>query len=393
MKSIALSLCTLLMIMTVVSCGKKAKVDDKNSDDKNQQSKAALYLNALKEIEKSVMENDLVTLKKVVYENPEVDLNQILHNGETFLITAIKNDFRQIRDYLIEDKKVLLNHPNVNKETPLIAAVATKNENSVRVLLDLKVDLEKRDSNGDTALHVAIKKSLDPIALLLIKQGANVEAMDRRERNAYKLSEMYDVPNSRDLIRSILQIETGAPDLTGFRTILIQGDHKRLNQVLSRYPNIAKDQVYEAINPLALLVEVSNETSAMRSAELLINYKANVNGPLDADLTPLIKATVLKKKGFANLYLSNNANPHLYDTSGKSALIHAIEMNNLEMVDLLLSYSAVENYSFRKDGKKISFNACKVARATESKLDNDEDKKINEKIKDSLNCGFMRWLF
>jgi ankyrin repeat protein len=393
MKSIALSLCTLLMIMTVVSCGKQAKVDDKNSEKKNQQSKAAIYFNALKEIEKSVLENDLVTLKRVVYENPEVDLNQILHNGETFLIIAIKNDFRLIRDYLIEDKKVLLNHPNVNKETPLIAAVASKNENSVRVLLDLKVDLERRDSNGDTALHVAIKKSLDPIALILIKQGANVEAMDRRERNAYKLSEMYEVPQSRDLIRSILQIETGAPDLAGFRTILVQGDHKRLNQVLSRYPNIAKDQVYEAINPLALLVEVNNETSAMRSAELLINYKANVNGPLDADLTPLIKATVLKKKGFANLYLSNNANPHLYDINGKSALIHAIEMNNLEMVDLLLSFSAVENYSFRKDGKKISFNACKVARATESKLDNDEDKKINQKIKDSLNCGFIRWLF
>lgn len=393
MKSVTWTLCTFLLMLSISSCGKKAKVDNKSGDDKNLlPTQAELYFNALKEIERSVSENDLLSLKKVVYENPGVDLNQILHSGETFLILAIKKDYRQIRDYLIEERRVQIDKANVNKETPLIAAVASNQENSVRVLLDLKVDLERRDSNGDTALHVALKKSNDHLALLLIKQGANVEATDKRDRNAYRLAEQYSVPNSLELIRSILQIEAGAPDLAGFRAILVQGDHKRLNQVLSRYPNLAKDKVYEAINPLALLVEVNNETSAMRSAELLINYKANVNGPLDADLTPLIKATLLKKKGFANLYLSNNANPHLYDAHGKSALIHAVEINNLEMVELLLSYSAIENYTFRKNNEEYKFSACDFARATEKKLETLEEKQINKKIKKRLGCGFWNWL-
>ena len=394
MKSYVLSLCTFLLIFSVASCGKKAKVDNKSGEDKElMPTTAEIYFNALKEIERSVSENDLPSLRKAVYENPGVDLNQILHNGETFLIMAIKKDYREIRDYLVEEKRVQLDKANINKETPLIAAVANNNENTVKVLLDLKVDLEKRDSNGDTALHVAIKKSNDSIALLLIKQGANVEAVDRRERNAYKLAEMYQVPNARELIRSILQIELGAPDLAGYRAILVQGDHKRLNQVLSRYPNIANDDVYESINPLALLVKVDNETSAMRSAELLISHNANVNGPREADLTPLIMATVNKKKAFANLYLRNNANPHLYDSHGKSALIHAVEMNNLEMVELLLSFSAIEKYTFRKDNKQYKFSACDFARATEKKLETKEEKLINEEIKDRLNCGFLRWFF
>lgn len=394
MKSSVLSICTFLLIFSVVSCGKKAKVDNKSSEDKElMPTTAEIYFNALKEIERAVNENDLPGLRKVVYENPELDLNQIHHNGETFLIMAIKKDFREIRDYLIEEKRVQLDKANINKETPLLAAVANNKENSVKVLLDLKVDLEKRDSNGDTALHVALKRSNDNIALLLIKQGANVESTDRRERNAFKLAEIYQTPNSLELIRSILQIEIGAPDLSGYRAILIQGDHKRLNQILTRYPNIANDELYNSINPLALLVGVDNETSAMRSAELLLTHNANVNGPLGAETTPLIKATMAKKKSFASLFLSNNANTELNDSHGKSALIHAVEMNNLEIVDLLLSYSAVENYTFRKDGKKISFKACDIARQVAKKLETKEEKLINEEIKDRLDCGFFSWLF
>lgn len=393
MKSHVFSLCSFLLLFSVISCGKKAKVDDNNDNDNElRPTTAEIYFNALKEIERSVLENDLPSLKKTVFESPGIDLNQILHNGETFLIIAIKKDYREIRNFLIE-KGVQLDKANVNKETPLIAAVANNLENSVKVLLDLKVDLERKDFNGDTALHVAIKKSNDEIALLLIKQGANVEATDRRERNAYKLAELYQVPNSRDLIRSILQIEVGAPDLAGYRAILVQGDHKRLNQILNRYPNIANDDVYDSINPLALLVGVNDETSAMRSAELLINYNANVNGPLGADMTPLIKATVEKKKSFAKLFLSNNASTELNDAHGKSALIHAVEMNNLELVDLLLSYSAVENYTLRKDGKKISFSACDIAREVAKTLETKEEKDINEEIKEQLDCGFFNWLF
>lgn len=381
------------MIVTGISCGKKAKVENKDKKDQElEPTQGEIYFNALKEIERSVTQNDLKSLKQTVAEHPGIDLNQLLHNGDTFLTIAIKNDFREIRNFLIESN-VQLEKANINRRTPLMVAALYGRENSVQVLLDRKVELEKKDYLGDTALHMAIKKSNDDIALLLIKNGANVEATDAKDQNSLKLAELHNVPNSFDLIKSIMQIEYGAPDLAGFRSILVQGDIKRLGKVLNRYPNIAQESAYESINPLALLVDVKDEMNALRSAELLINHRANVNGPLNAEYTPLIKATVARKKGFANLYLRSNANPQLYDKDGKSALIHAVEMNNLELVEMLLSFSAPENYSFRKDGKKYSFKACDSARSTEKSLTTKEEKQINKEIKERLDCGFFNWLF
>jgi ankyrin repeat protein len=264
--------------------------------------------------------------------------------------------------------------------------------NTVRVLLDSKVDLEKKNIEGDTALHAAIKNNRDEIATLLVKQGANIDVLDGKFKNAIKLAEEYNVPTCLELLFSILKVEAGAPDIASFRNIISQGDLKRLNNVLTRYPSIVAD--YESINPLALTVELKDENTALRSAEMLLHYEANVNGPVDAEVTPLIKATLNKKKNFANLFLSSNANPQLLDKDGKSALIHAVELNNLELVKLLLSFSAVEKYSFRKDGKKITFDACDTAKAIGKTFTTGSDeKKTNDKVKDALDCGFLSWLF
>lgn len=391
MKSLWISLATLTLSLTITGCGKKAEVKDSESQDKTiSPSTAEVNFYVLKEMKRAVYENKIDDLKKVLKENPNIDLNAIMDDGDTYLAVAIKKDFREIRNYLIE-KGASVEKANINKNTPLLVSVNKGMVNSVKVLLDLKVDLEKRNNEGDTALHAAIKNSQDEIALLLIKQGANVEALDGKNKSAIRLAEDYNVPLSLELLQSILQVEVGAPDIASFRNILTQGDLKRLNNVLTRYPRIAND--YESINPLALVVEVKDENIAMRSAELLLNYEANVNGPKDAEITPLIKATLNEKSKFANLYLHSNANPQLLDKDGKSALIHAVELNNIEMVDMLLSFSAVEKYTFRRDGKKITYNACDVARATAKQLKTEEEKNINEKIKDSLDCGFLRWLF
>ncbi len=379
-----------LLLLSVVGCGKKAKIDDGRPVDKIAPSSAEIYFNALQDMKKAVNGNDLKLAKKVVSENPGMDLNMILNDGETFLIMTIKKDFRDIRNFLL-DKNVNHDKSNVNKQTPLIAAVASNNLNSIKVLLDLRADLEKKDANGDTALHIAIKKNNDEVATLLIRQGANVETTDKLDKNSFILARENNVPNSLDLIQTILKVEVGAPDSATFIAIINSADVKRLTNVVQRFPSIVKD--YEVLNPLALLVDVKDEKNAMRSAELLIEKAANINGPKEAELTPLLKATLAEKKGFANLYLESNANPQLQDKDGKSALIHAVELNNPELVNMLIAHSAAEKYTIRKDGKRVTFNACETARKVEATLDTTAKKALNTKIKESLDCGFLRWLF
>jgi ankyrin repeat protein len=395
MKPVALLYITSLLLASLAtSCGKKAQVKESDrAEGTVSPTNAELNFNALREIRRAVDGNDLPALQRALTENPDVDLNQTLtDNGETLLILAVKNDFRSIRNLLVE-RGAAVERANVNRETPLLAAVAGNRGNSVRFLLERRVDLEERDANGDTALHVALKKSNDDLALLLIREGANVHSLDPKDRNGLKLAEEFNAPQSAAFIKSILELETGAPDIATFRTLLLNADHRRLTKVLSRYPKIAKERAYQAINPLALLVGVPQETQALRSAELLLSYEANVNGPDDAAETPLIRATLSRKKGFANLFLSANANPQLLDMDGKSALIHAVEQNNPELVDLLVAYSAVEKYTFRRNGKKVTYDACDVARAVNGRLTTEEEKASNRAIRETLDCGFLNWLF
>lgn len=380
-----------LLLLTVVGCGKKTQIDDAPVTEKNiEPSTAEVYFHALQDIKKAVSTNNIKLLKKTVADNPGVDLNQVMNDGETFLIMAIKKDFREIRNWLIE-KKVQLNKANVNKQTPLIAAVTTGQMNSVKVLLDLKVELEHKDAFGDTALHVAIKKDNDEMANLIVKAGANLESADKRDRNALYLARENEVPETLDTIQTILKVEVGAPDSATFIAILNKADVKRLKHVVERYPKIVKD--YEILNPLALLVDSKNEANALESAKHLIEKSANVNGPKEADVTPLLKATLAEKKGFANLYLESHADTQLQDKDGKSPLIHAVELNNPELVDMLLAHSAAEKYTIRKDGKRITFNACETARKVEQNLDTPAAKAAMIKIKQSLDCGLLRWLF
>jgi ankyrin repeat protein len=390
MKRIRSHVALLGLLMALYSCGKKPEVNE-NQKDLTPPTSAQVYFKALKELRTALFSNDHRTFKRVISENPQIDLNQndFGETGDTLLIIAIKKDYRNIRNFLIE-KGAQLERAGVNKETPLIAAVNNARANSVKVLIDLKVDLEKRDNTGDTALHIALKKSLDEIAVDLIQAGANITSIDSTDRDALRLAELNNTPDALEHIKKLKDNEFGTPSLTSFKNVLIEADHKRLHSILNKFPKIAVDKNYQSINPLALLVDSANEKSALTSAELLIRFNANVNGPEDAEMTPLIKATVRKKAGFADLYLSSNANPQLLDKDGKSALIHAVENNNFELVQLLLSYSAAEKYTFRKNGKKITLSACDSAKETEKKLTSKQEKEINEKIRRVLDCYIFR---
>jgi ankyrin repeat protein len=384
-------LSSMLCLLVVTSCGKKANLDDNGRPSNSlEPSTAELYFNGLQEIKRSLIENDLKAFKNAIRHNPSIDLNQIASDGDTFLITAIKYDFHEIRDYLIEIGADI-EKSNVNKETPLMIAAIYKKLDSIDILLNKNVDLENRNANGDTVLHVSIKQNLDQIGVILIKNGSKINSTDRYGRSALKLAQDYNVPETLAQIQAQLDLEYGAPDLANYKSIISKGDYRRLEIIVERFPKTVLEN--ESINPLALVVQAPDETSALRTAQILLDNEANVNGPESADVTPLLKATLARKKAITNLYLNFRANTESLDKDGKSALIHAIEMNDLELVNTLLSYSALEKYTFRKEGKKISFNACDVARATKKKLTSASDKLTNQKIKNSLSCGILSWFF
>jgi len=390
MKSKVLGTCLALLCLTA-SCGKKSK-DEKDQDPATnvQQSKAEAQFHAAADLNQAVLDNNHKEVERVLRENNDLSVNKVTDDGETLLIHAIKEDFQEIRNILLE-RGANPNKPSLTLETPLMTAVVHNRLNSAKILLDLKVDLNKKNNAGDTALHLAIKFRRDDLALMLIKAGANVEITDAEDKNAFRLAQDFDATSVVELLRSILQAEYGAPDVNTFRSILTQGDNRVLDQLLTRFPRIARD--YEMINPLVVAMEASDETAVLRNMNLLVKNFVSVDGPERAEITPLIRSIILRKKSYTTYLLNSNANLEIKDKQGNTALIWALKRNDPSLLYLLVKKGAIKDYSTKVNGVDAEFNACDIAFAMKKKLVSKDDlENINLIIK-HLGCGFWDWVF
>jgi ankyrin repeat protein len=391
-----------LLLLAVVGCGKKAGTVDSNPTSAIVPLDAEVDFKARKELLRTVSTNDLSGLMEVLKYHPELDLNKEFEDGNTPFIIAIINNSITVRNYFIE-KGVLIDKPNVNKETALMMAVKGAWLNSVKVLIDRKVDLNRRDNTGEAALHKAIKlqgesgiaasnkEIWEDSAIALIKAGASIELTDQNGRNAFQLAQDYPNQKILNLIKGLLDVETGTPQISTFRSILQAGETKSLSSVLKRFPQLPVD--YEAINPLVLAMDNPDQSTTLNMVRLLLQYSANINGPSDAEITPLIKAIFQNNITLTMLLLEGKANPGLFDRQGKSALYHAIELLEPEAVQNLLNASAPTAYTVKKNNKTIDFKACGLAKSTEGSLSSAEDKEKILKIKKSLGCRSLWWPF
>jgi uncharacterized protein len=379
----------LILSSCLLSCGKKAGETSSGDNESVYDQISTEQLFAIKYLREAVKFNDVNTLQKLFSQNPDLDVNQTLENGETLLTHAIKENQIEIRNLLLEKEAIRKDLVNFKQETPLMVAARYGRLNSLKVLLDLRVSLNEIDRNGNTALHLAIINGYNEIALTLIKHGANLLISDYDQRNAYALAQDHGTTEVLDLIRTIMQIEEGTPDIASFRKVLEVGDIKSLNSLLTRFPRIVHD--YESINPLVLTISTPDYNIGLRMAEILLAYNIQVNGPRDAEITPLIEAVKKQALGFVLLLLNAHADPNRVDNLGKSALIHAVELNNLSITTELLNRSAMDKYSYSINGRKLSFSACAVARLVRKDLSDSKEIATNKAIQDKLKCGLFSW--
>lgn len=368
----------LIAAVALTSCGKKASNSDQQKiENAYLPSRDQVATSTLIAFRESIESKSVLKVKNFLLNNPGIDLNRYLDNGDTPLIIAIKNNATEVRNFLI-DKGANLEKSNMSKETPLIIAVLNEDLNSVRVLLDKKISLEDKDSEERTALQHAILLEQEDIALWLLKKGAKVNL------EYFELAKSKKLFNVRDLIQLIIQVQIGTPEPESLRKVILLGDQENLEKMLTTFPKIAID--YTHLNPLVLIFEVSDKNFRQVAAQLLIEKNANINGPKNAETTPLIKAVQSQSLVLAQLFLKAGADPQLVDEQGKSALIHAIELNNLTLVRLLINYEAYDKYKIHRDNKKYSYKACSVARRIERKLKTDAEKDSMNEIKDLLDC-------
>ena len=108
------------------------------------------------------------------------NINALTTNGYSMIHKAAMGNKPSAIVYFNKKYNMNLEDKDENQMTALHLATRNNMENSVIYLLNLGVDVNTRDKDGFTALHYAVKKNQIRIIKKLIQRGADVNAADYR---------------------------------------------------------------------------------------------------------------------------------------------------------------------------------------------------------------------
>lgn len=376
----------LLSALLCISCGggsKESSSQKQSRPDKSEATASSRIELAEDAIQRAVLNNDTVTLRRVIFENPDFNLNRPMDSGDTLLTYAIKMKFNLVRNVLLEkgaNPDIVSQNSDYSGQTPLMIAASIGETGSIMALLDAGAAINNQDWLGDTALLKSIKSGTDESARALIYAGADLKIKNDEQESALDLAERFARKDIADYLRGLADLDLGAPTTPLFRKILTDADIVNYRKLIALHPDVPR--VLESINPLLITIESTNENNAFEIAVSLLALDVSPNGPIVATTTPLNRAVALKKRNFTELLIRNNADVNLTDNDERPALYYAIQNNDERMVDLLINSGAKDKIG--------SFKGCKVADAVKKRLTTELERDDNQRIQSRLGCFWTR---
>ncbi len=286
--------------------------------------------------------------------------------GETPLTMALKRNDKSL--------ELLLNSKNADSQdsegnNPLNVAIL--NDSSlpkIQYILSFTNDVNVRNSDGNTALYLAVLKNRRKLGELLLAKGGDIFAANNKSQSPLSLALNAGEPIMDWLITSQTINATDGSGNTALHYAAEWGIENAISILNQKGANIeAKNangetplfSAAKADNPdvIDLLANEGADISvrdnlgstplhtAVRwgnpnTAEKLISLGIDVNSQNVSGKSPLAEAGLAGKYEIAQLLLDYDANPNTSDTDGRTILMDSIRGKNESLIRLLLSYNA-----------------------------------------------------
>jgi len=245
-----------------------------------------------------VIKNEYLPALKFLLERSPQSLSNYLKSGETLLTLAVKVGNIHIIKYLI-DLKVDINKPNKSGETALIIATKYSNRKTIfELLLKSKIDVNLLDKENKSAIFFAVEKDKIYLVKQLLKKS-DLSIKDRYNRTIYfyatKSFQIFKLLYDKQNV-SIFNKDINNKSLLEY---IVEGDYKVLNLFKKELSKIDKNK------------------NILNRVILFGNYD------------------------ILETFLRNGVSPNNYIS--ESPLWLAVKMNRLDLTYLLLFYKADKN--------------------------------------------------
>ncbi|CAF1118017.1 unnamed protein product [Rotaria sordida] len=236
-------------------------------------------------------------------------------------------------------------------ESPLHLACQWGLERVVSTLIEHHADINKKDTEGNTPLHVAIINQHITIISLLIR-APNLDLLIRNKQNQTSFA-CSIVSKNNEAANLILKREPKAADQLdnkgrNFLHIAVQnGDIESVLFLLTVNVNV-NNRVDDAnqLTPLHLCVQTGNEI-ILRN---LLLAGANIND-VTANRRSALHLASENNRGFiCSILLENHIQANLLDSNHNTALHLAVQHGHLDVVRRLLSESDIDVFTLNNKG-------------------------------------------
>lgn len=351
-------------------------------------------------------------------------------DGWESLLWAAKNGRDKAFKLLFDkhpNKSALIKSADRELCSALSCAVTKGHVGVVKVVVEARCELNHENSDGQTALYIAIQNNNESIAQLLIRSGARLNQKDSSLQPALSLCAGL---GRRVILEYLLGEQSGklvdvnSMDPEGQTPLLLaaKGGHKESAVLLLSHKNVeAKDRKWgqtplswAARNGHDHLIEVlicggaeiesksSNgktplswgaENGRIKVVELLLEKMANAESKDVEERTPFMWAARNGHEEVVKL-LFKRENLDLADCSGQTSLSLASERGHETVVRILLDRGALVNSRDTRWGRSPLFWAAKNghARIVRLLLDHSADVKADVNCKDDKGWSPIRWV-
>jgi len=253
-------------------------------------------------------------------------IHEAVRNGETETVKRLIENGADVnaRDY--------------QHETPLHIASGRGNTEIAQLLIDKGADVNAQDDKQATPLHVAAHNGNIEVAEILIKNDANVNARDYQHETPLHIAvRKGNLNNVNQIIRGNPQaIQTR--DQYGNTPLHIAAHHGKVAIAALLIKNGANVNA-RGIQNATPLHRAAGQGRA-KVAEILIMNRAHVNAQNNQNATPLHLAAEQGMVSAARLLIDKGAQINAQAHHNVTPLMVAIHHNNRDMVSLLIGAGA-----------------------------------------------------